>query len=87
MFEDVNAGCQPSRGFPYRWFYQMPDDSPYVGSQGQYFANLDYDSGCTEEFIRDVCLYWIDFWQIDGIRFDMLLAISDTATDPTAFSR
>lgn len=70
VFEDVNAGSQPNRGFPYVWFYQTPSDSPYVGSQGQYFANFDYRNGCTEEFIRDVCLYWIDTWKVDGIRFD-----------------
>lgn len=70
VFEDVDAGDQPNRGFPYRWFYQSIEDSPYVGRQGDFFTNFDYDNGCTEEFIRDVCLYWIDFWQIDGIRFD-----------------
>jgi glycosidase len=69
-FEDVNAGSQPNRGFPYLWFYQTPSDSPYVGSQGQFYANFDYGNSCTEQFIRDVCLYWIDAWQIDGIRFD-----------------
>jgi pullulanase len=70
VFEDVNAGSQPNRGFPYLWFYQTPTDSPYVGAQGQFFSNFDYDNGCTEQFIRDVCIYWIDAWQIDGIRFD-----------------
>ena len=70
VFEDVNAGSQPNRGFPYLWFYQTPADSPYVGAQGQFFSNFDYDNGCTEQFIRDVCIYWIDAWQIDGIRFD-----------------
>ena len=70
VFEDVNAGSQLNRGFPYLWFYQTPSDSPYVGSQGQFFANFDYDNQCTEEFVRDVCQYWIDFWQLDGIRFD-----------------
>ena len=70
VFEDVNVGSDPSRGFPYFWFYQTPSDSPYVGSQGAFFPNFDYGNSCTEEFIRDVCLYWIDTWQIDGIRFD-----------------
>jgi pullulanase len=69
-FEDVNAGSQPNRGFPYLWFYQTPSDSPYVGSKGQFYTNFDYDNSCTEQFIRDACLYWIDAWQIDGIRFD-----------------
>jgi pullulanase/glycogen debranching enzyme len=61
VFEDVNAGSQPNRGFPYLWFYQTPSDSPYVGTPGQSFYNLDYTNGCTEEFIRDVCLYWLNF--------------------------
>src|SRR5262249_50626062 len=30
----------------------------------------DYHNGCTQEFIRDVCYYWMDEFQIDGIRFD-----------------
>ncbi len=70
VFEDVNAGSDPSRGFPYYWLYQSPNDSPFVGSAGQFFANFDYDNTCTEEFIRDVCEYWLDVWQVDGIRFD-----------------
>src|SRR5262249_26792930 len=32
--------------------------------------DLDYHNGCTQEFVRDVCLYWIDSFGIDGIRFD-----------------
>jgi 1,4-alpha-glucan branching enzyme len=32
--------------------------------------DLDYHNGCTQEFIRDVCFYWMDEFQIDGIRFD-----------------
>jgi 1,4-alpha-glucan branching enzyme len=84
VFEDVNVGSDPSRGFPYFWFYQSPSDSPYVGSQGAFFANFDYANSCTEEFIRDVCLYWIDVWQIDGIRFDYARVICGTVTDRSA---
>ncbi len=73
VFEDVNAGSGPDQGFPYLWFYQTPSDSPYVGGQGAYFANFDYGNSCTEEFIRDVCLYWLDTWKVDGIRFDYAL--------------
>lgn len=60
-------------GFPYRWLYENFDDSPYVGVFGGTFPgllDLDYHNGCTQEFIRDVCFYWIDSFGIDGIRFD-----------------
>lgn len=60
-------------GFPYRWMYKNPDACPYVGTFGGTFPglkDLDYHNGCTQEFIRDVCFYWMDEFQIDGIRFD-----------------
>lgn len=63
----------PVAGFPYRWLYQNPDDSPYVGLFGGAFPglkDLDYHNGCTQQFIRDVCFYWMDEFRIDGIRFD-----------------
>ncbi|HMA35715.1 MAG TPA: alpha-amylase family glycosyl hydrolase [Chloroflexia bacterium] len=62
-----------ANGFAYRWLYQNPEDCPYVGTFGGVFAgltDLDYYTGCTQELIRDVCFYWIDEFQIDGIRFD-----------------
>ena len=62
-----------AEGFPYRWLYQNPEDCPYVGTFGGSFPgllDLDYHNGCTQEFIRDVCLYWIDNFNLDGIRFD-----------------
>lgn len=63
----------PYSGFPYRWLYQNPEASPYVGIFGGSFPglkDLDYHNGCTQEFVRDVCFYWMDEFQIDGIRFD-----------------
>ena len=60
-------------GFPYRWFYQAFLDCPYAGRFGGVFPglqDLDYHNPCTQEFIRDVCLYWMDDFLIDGIRFD-----------------
>ncbi len=60
-------------GFPYRWLYQDPKACPYVGKFGGQFpglTDLDFWNGCTREYIRDVCLYWIDDFKIDGIRFD-----------------
>lgn len=60
-------------GFPYHWLYQNSADCPYVGRFGGEFPgllDLDYHNGCTQDFIRDVCFYWIDNFHIDGIRFD-----------------
>ena len=60
-------------GFPYPWFYRNPADCPYVGQYGGCFDNLkdlDYNNGCTQEFIGDACLYWIDEFKVDGIRLD-----------------
>jgi pullulanase/glycogen debranching enzyme len=70
---DVDPSGDLAYGFPYRWFYQDPLACPYVGTFGGEFAglkDLDFNNGCTREFIRDVCLYWIDEFKIDGIRFD-----------------
>lgn len=65
--------ASPTTGFPYRGFYQNPADCPYVGTFGGSFSgllDLDYHNGCTQEFVRDVCYYWMDEFRIDGIRFD-----------------
>jgi pullulanase/glycogen debranching enzyme len=62
-----------SREFPYHWFYKNPEKCPYTGDFGGTFTglqDLDFNNACTQEFIRDVCLYWIDVFKIDGIRFD-----------------
>ncbi len=61
-------------GFPYKAFYQHYDrDCPYTGQfYGEFegLQDLDFDYRCTQEFIFDVCRYWIDEFRIDGIRFD-----------------
>ena len=70
---DMEASNGVADGFPYRWLYETPEQCPYVGTFGGTFAgltDLDYSNGCTQEFIRDVCYYWIDNFKIDGIRFD-----------------
>jgi 1,4-alpha-glucan branching enzyme len=70
---DPGPDGSAARGFPYHWLYQDPEACPYVGTFGGTFAglqDLDFFNGCTQEFIRDVCLYWIDDFKIDGIRFD-----------------
>jgi len=59
--------------FPYYLFYKDPLASPYTGPFGGRFASLtdlDFNNGCLEEYIRDVCFYWMDEFGIDGIRFD-----------------
>jgi 1,4-alpha-glucan branching enzyme len=60
-------------GFPYRWLYQDIHDCPYTGKFGGAFGGLqdiDYHNPCTQEYIGDVCFYWMDEFGIDGIRFD-----------------
>ena len=60
--------------FPYRQLYRDFTDSPYTAENfGGAFSGLqelDFASDCTQNFIRDVCLYWISEFKIDGIRFD-----------------
>ena len=61
-----------SVNFPYKWLYRNTDDCPYIGGFGEFpgLQDLDFHNECTNDFIRDVCLYWIDEFGIDGIRFD-----------------
>lgn len=74
VFNHADA-APPNLGFPYYWLYEEPADSPYVGqfAQHDYFRDLDYGNRCTLDYVRDACLYWIDNFQIDGIRFDNTL--------------
>lgn len=64
-------------GFPYFWLYQNTDDCPYIGDfAGDFGPGLpdrDYHNGCVQEFVRDVCCYWIDNFGIDGFRLDAAL--------------
>ena len=60
-------------GFPYKAFYQHDRDCPFTGKFYGEFAglqDLDFNNQCTQEFIWDVCHYWMDKFKIDGIRFD-----------------
>jgi pullulanase len=62
-----------SPDFPYKQFYRNQNNCPYTGEFGEVFGglqDLNFNETCTQEFIRDVCLYWIDTFKIDGIRFD-----------------
>lgn len=74
VFNHVEEGAE-GVGFPYYWLYRDPQDSPYIGdfSKGGFFKELDYQNRCTQEFVFDVCKYWLDKYQIDGIRFDYTL--------------
>jgi 1,4-alpha-glucan branching enzyme len=70
---DSRPASDVAYGFPYRWLYQNVLDCPYAGTFGGTFPglqDLDYHNPCTQEFIRDVCFYWMDDFRIDGIRFD-----------------
>jgi pullulanase len=75
VFNHVSAGLNPDTGFPYHWLYQDPSESPFTGgfAGGGYFEDLDYNNPCTEQFIFDVCKFWLDEYQLDGIRFDYTL--------------
>ena len=80
VFNHVRAGIDPNKGFPYLWLYETPTDSPFIGSfsGGGFFEDFDYNNTCTQEFIRDICQYWIDEYHIDGIRFDYTRGFFDT---------
>lgn len=60
--------------FPYRQLYRDITNSPYTAERfGEAFnfgKDLNFANDCTQDFIRDVCLYWISEFKIDGIRFN-----------------
>lgn len=45
---------------------------PFTGefSRGGFFEDLDFTNACTQQFVGDVCRFWLDEYQLDGIRFD-----------------
>lgn len=66
-----------TNGFPYYWLWQNPGaECPYVGQ----FVNtnnfgmlpLNYGNSCTQQFVGDVCKYWMDRFNLDGFRFDQV---------------
>jgi pullulanase len=75
VFNQLSKGAEPGTGFPYYWLYQNPDDSPYIGgfAGAGYDDEIEYYNGCTQEFITDLCKFWLDEYQLDGIRFDYSL--------------
>lgn len=72
VYNHVAGGINPNRGFPYLWLYQDPQESPFIGAfeGGGFFEEFDFSNRCTAQFIEDVCRYWLDVYQVDGIRFD-----------------
>jgi pullulanase len=68
-------GTSDGRGFAYHWLYQDPARSPFTGgfAQGGYFEDLDYNNRCTAQLIADACRFWLDEYQLDGIRLDYTL--------------
>jgi len=65
-----------TNGFPYYWLWQTPMDSPFVGQfvpAGDFgMLPLDYGNACTQQFVTDVCKYWLTRFKLDGFRFDQV---------------
>lgn len=73
VFNHVAPQISPNRGFPYHWLYLDPADSPFTGTFDDEFKpleDLDYNNLCAYQFIYDVCKYWLQVFQFDGVRFD-----------------
>ncbi len=79
VYNHVKQGEEPGRGFGYYWLYENPADSPYTGdfARGGYFKDLNFANSCTQELITDVCKFWLNEYQVDGIRFDYTLGYYD----------
>ena len=65
-----------TNGFPYYWLWQNPTESPFVGqfvpAPTWNMLPLDYGNYCTQQFVTDVCKYWLKRFQLDGFRFDQV---------------
>ena len=65
-----------TNGFPYYWLWQTPTDSPFIGQfepAGDFgMLPLDYGNACTQQFVTDVCKYWLTRFKLDGFRFDQV---------------
>ena len=62
-----------SPDFPYPGFYRNPADCPFTGRSAGTSPGSRTSTSTTRarrSSSRDVCLYWIDQFGIDGIRFD-----------------
>ena len=66
-----------TNGFPYYWLWQEPGtECPFVGqyvnTNNYGMLPLDYGNACTQQFVGDVCKYWMDRFNLDGFRFDQV---------------
>jgi pullulanase len=82
VFNHVRAGERADDGFGYSWLYQERGDSPYIGqfAAGGFFEDFDFGNACTLQFVVDVCAWWLDTFQLDGIRFDYTLGLFEPAS-------
>jgi pullulanase len=89
VFNHVDAGQDPNKGFGYFWLWEVPADSPYIGpfAASAYFNDFDFGNECTNEFITDVAKYWMNDYKIDGIRFDYVLGFYKKSEQPVGISR
>ena len=73
VLQHASAGVA-TRGFPYYFLWQDPSQCPFIGNftTASTFGSLplQYGNLCTQQFITDVCKYWIDEFSVDGFRFD-----------------
>jgi glycosidase len=72
-----------TNGFPYYWLWQNANECPFVGSfvSAPTFGSLplNYNNFCTQQFVTDVCTYWIDRFKLDGLRFDQVTGYDNPA--------
>jgi pullulanase len=70
-----HAKCDsPDAGFAYCFLWETTTDSPFIGVfvPGNAFGSLplDYNNLCALQFSYDVCMYWLETFGLDGLRFD-----------------
>ena len=72
-----------TNGFPYYWLWQDPSQSPFIGDfiQANNFGMLalNYTNNCTQQFVGDVCTYWLQTFKMDGLRFDEVTGFTNPA--------
>jgi pullulanase len=72
VFNHVEIDGGGHRGFAYHWLWRDTADSPFTGSyeEAGYGTEMDFHNVCTEQLIVGACRYWIDTFDIDGLRLD-----------------
>jgi 1,4-alpha-glucan branching enzyme len=73
-----------TNGFPYYWLWQNPaTECPFVGqfvdADDFGMLPLNYGNACTQQFVTDVCTYWMDRFNLDGFRFDQVTGYHNAA--------